>query len=135
MSFLFAYGSLRAAANHTAINELVARLRPIGGGQLPGHLYYLGRYPGAIFAETAAATVAGEVLELADDALLAELDAYEAYDPRRPDAGEYLRRQLTVEVAGGGVIECWVYELRRIPRNAILIDGGDYVAWLQEQQA
>jgi gamma-glutamylcyclotransferase (GGCT)/AIG2-like uncharacterized protein YtfP len=135
MSFLFAYGSLRAAANHVAINRLVARLKPIGAARLPGHLYYLGRYPGAIFADTAAMTVAGEVLELADDALLAEIDTYEGYDPQQPHAGEYLRRKLAVEVAGGGVIECWAYELRQVPESAIRIASGDYVAWLEEQRA
>ena len=130
MSFLFAYGSLRTGASPAEIAHLVARLKRLGAGRLPGRLYYLGRYPGAIFDASVAGTVAGEVFQLADDALLAEIDAYEGYDPGRPNAGEYVRRKVAVEVAGHGAIDCWVYELRQLPRNIVLIEAGDYLEWL-----
>ena len=90
MRFLFAYGSLRPTAAHAGIQHLVARLKPVGWGPLPGRPHYSGRYPGAIFdtpdADFTNGSVLGDVLELDSDQLLAEIDAYEGYDPyiRRP---------------------------------------------------
>jgi gamma-glutamylcyclotransferase (GGCT)/AIG2-like uncharacterized protein YtfP len=135
MSFLFAYGSLRTAAGYAPVRAIVARLKPIGTTRLPGRLYYLGSYPGAIFDAGAAEFVVGDVFELADArALLAEIDAYEGYDPGMPDAGEYLRRRQAVDVAGIGTLDCWLYELRHVPTGAVAIDSGDYVAWLNNRQ-
>jgi gamma-glutamylcyclotransferase (GGCT)/AIG2-like uncharacterized protein YtfP len=134
MTFLFVYGTLRPAVDHPRIRHLVARLKPIGSGRIPGRLVYLGQYPGVSFDVAAAGTVVGDVVEPADDALLAEIDAYEGFDPARPDAGEYIRRKRPVEVDGVKTVECWLYELRAVPAHATWIESGDYVAWLKEQR-
>ncbi len=132
MNRLFVYGTLRPAVDLPRIRHLVARLRLIGTGRLPGRLVYLGSYPGAVVATTEADTtfIVGEILELTDETILADIDDYEGFDPQRPQAGEYVRGMREVELADGTRFECWVYELREVPPHAVPIAGGDYLAWL-----
>ncbi len=134
MTLLFVYGTLRPAVDHPRIRHLVGRLKPVGSGRIPGRLVYLGQYPGAIFDAAAEGSVLGDVVELTDDSVLADIDAYEGFDPARPDAGEYFRCKRPVEVDGVGTVECWLYELPAVPAHATWIESGDYVAWLKDQR-
>jgi len=132
---LFVYGTLRPAVDLPRIRHLVARLRPIGAGRVPGRLVYLGSYPGAVVDPASGGFILGDVVELADETILADIDAYEEFDPQRPQAGEYLRRMRSVEVADGRRLDCWIYELQEVPSHAVAIAGGDYIAWLATRPA
>ena len=135
MRFLFVYGTLRPAVELARIRHLVERLKLVGSGRMPGRLVYLGSYPGAVVDPAAAGFIAGEVMELGDAALLAEIDAYEGFDPARPEDGEYTRALRTVELDGTGPVECWIYELRAVPAHAEPIECGDFIAWLSQRRA
>jgi gamma-glutamylcyclotransferase (GGCT)/AIG2-like uncharacterized protein YtfP len=128
---LFVYGTLLPDLAPESVRELVGRLRPRGPASVPGRLCDLGPFPGAILSDEAATGVQGQVFELPDDpGLLAALDAYEGFDPRRPEASLFVRVGRTVTLADGGTVSCWVYVYNDNPGDAPLIEGGDYRRWL-----
>ncbi len=115
---LFVYGTLRREAAPRVLRPHLARARRMGGGRLPGRLYDLGDYPGAVPDEGCGAWVVGEVLTLPPDpALLARLDHYEDGDFRR-----VVRR---VWLDDGSSCPCWVYAYVRDPGEAPRVEGGD----------
>lgn len=102
---LFAYGTLQDARQRAAVLG-GAPARVVGRGSVAGVLYDLGDYPGLV--PGGAGRVPGLVVELADAAALARLDAYEDVD-----AGLYARQWTTVRLDAGGECDAWVYVYRR----------------------
>jgi len=98
---LFAYGTLQEARQRDTVLR-GASTREIGRGSVAGTLYDLGEYPGLV-AE-GAARVPGLLIELADEAALALLDAYEGVDE-----GLYARIRTPVRLDTGDEVEAWVY--------------------------
>jgi gamma-glutamylcyclotransferase (GGCT)/AIG2-like uncharacterized protein YtfP len=123
---LFVYGTLLPDLGPESVRELVGRLRSLGAASVPGRLYDLGDFPGAVLSDEAG-RVQGQVFELpADPALLAALDAYEGFDPGRPETSLFVRVRHTVTLAVGGTVCCWVYAFNDNPGPAHLIEDGDY---------
>ena len=125
---VFAYGTLR----HGGSND-IAQLAPapcfVGRGVIGGTLYDLGSYPGLVLGRaTVGATrtsVVGEVY-LISQALERRLDEIEGLAP--VPNGEYIKREVPVEVAGNRVV-CIVYEITSSQvKNKQVITSGD---WLQ----
>ena len=130
---LFAYGTLLTGALDPAIDRLLARdAMSLGPARLRGWLHDQGGYPGLVLAD--GGPVRGELLAFGDLAgALALLDRYEAFDPRRPHAGEYIRAVGQVD-AGGAPTDAWVYLLnvRRV-RPGPRIVGGDWRRYLHRR--
>jgi gamma-glutamylcyclotransferase (GGCT)/AIG2-like uncharacterized protein YtfP len=123
MAHLFVYGTLRPEASdpagRRARERLAAESRPIGPAATHGLLYDLGRYPGLWCAGDG--RVVGSVVELAGpQATFAWLDLYEG--------GEYERVRRQVALEAGGVVEAWLYALRRRPTGAASVQGGDWMS-------
>src|SRR4051794_31927600 len=111
---LFVYGTLLPGLAPAAVEDLVERFRLVGTGSLPGRLYDLGPYPGAVFDASASTRVTGQVFELPDDpTLLARLDAYEGCVPGDPQNSQYLRVQLLARLVEGCEVSCWAYAYNR----------------------
>jgi gamma-glutamylcyclotransferase (GGCT)/AIG2-like uncharacterized protein YtfP len=136
---LFVYGTLTPDLAPAEVKRTLCSLRTLGPATMPGLLYDLGEFPAAIVQPGAQSWIAGQVLVLPDDpSVLAHLDAYEGFDPERPDDSLYLRVRhsalLTTQAAGGASkprsLACWVYVYNREPRNGVHIPHGDYVRWL-----
>lgn len=104
MERFFFYGLLRRGERGHARFRLGERMRFVGEDAVRGSVRDLGRYPGLTLGGEA--MVEGEVHETGDAALIAELDAYEGYDPAAPAESEYLRRPVTT--VGG--LTVWIYE-------------------------
>jgi len=65
--------------------------------------------------------------------MLARLDDYEQYCPRRPRESEYLRRRMPVRLARGGTLLAQVYRWNRKVDSAMVpIPGGDFAQWLAQ---
>ncbi|HJT77178.1 MAG TPA: gamma-glutamylcyclotransferase family protein, partial [Gemmataceae bacterium] len=97
---------------------------------VPGRLYDLGRYPGAVHDPRAATRVRGRVLRLPEGRdVLPALDRYEGFDPAHPGDSLYLRVPQRVDLADGGGLLCWVYVYNRDPGAAPVVPDGDYAAW------
>jgi gamma-glutamylcyclotransferase (GGCT)/AIG2-like uncharacterized protein YtfP len=127
---LFLYGTLRP---DLARGELVALVQPLcalGQATMRGRLYDLGPYPAAVLDDSADCDIVGQVVALPDDpALLARLDAYEGFDPRRPADSLYLRVRRKATLADGRIQDCWIYAYNRDPGSAPQVASGDYAAW------
>jgi gamma-glutamylcyclotransferase (GGCT)/AIG2-like uncharacterized protein YtfP len=123
---LFVYGTLRKGFR---AHVLLQRFRPslLGSGSVPGRLYDLGAYPGAVEGAGGADRIHGELywLPRADVAFNA-LDSFEGFDPAKPGSNEYARRETTVTMAGGGRIRAWIYWLSRAHASGRRILSGNY---------
>src|SRR5688572_6051504 len=89
---LFVYGTLLPGRARDHLREVVSRLKPISAGSMPGRLYDLGDYPGAVFDAAAQTCVHGEILEVpAGGQLLSQLDDYEGFSPANVAQSLFIR--------------------------------------------
>ena len=125
--FLFAYGTLQPGFAPAEIASAVSQLLPVGEAFVHGVLYDLGGHPGAVLDSSSQERIIGAVYQLPEDAsVLAELDAYEEFDPAAPESSAYLRIFHHVTLAAGGALRCWVYVYNRDPASAPVIPGGRF---------
>jgi gamma-glutamylcyclotransferase (GGCT)/AIG2-like uncharacterized protein YtfP len=123
MRHVFVYGTLRRGGRND-INRLEPPPRYVGMGEVQGQLYHFDWYPGLALGGEEAVTVVGEVYEISGE-LEVTLDVIEKIVPG--DASEYLKRQLTIDVAGQP-LPCLVYEINpeRV-RGKSAIGHGDWI--------
>ncbi len=125
--FLFVYGTLLPGCVPGKVAALSARLRFVSAATVPGLLYHLGEYPGAVPDPSGRHRVSGAVLQLpADPHILAQLDAYEEFDPRTPAASEYVRVLHPVSLADGRTLPCWIYWYNWSTAGLPIIPTGDW---------
>ncbi len=125
--YLFAYGTLQPGHAPAEVAPAVGKMLPIGSGCVPGLLYDLGDYPGAILDRMSERKICGTVFELPADAnILRQLDDYEGFDPQAPDRSLFIRTLHPVVLANGGTLSCWVYVYNRDPESARILEGGGY---------
>jgi gamma-glutamylcyclotransferase (GGCT)/AIG2-like uncharacterized protein YtfP len=100
---------------------------------MPGLLYDLGDYPGAIYLLDVKALVYGSIYKLnkAPGALLATLDAYEGVSVPFRSTDEYKRESAPITV-NGQTIDCWVYLYNQAIINQSRIESGDYVQYVSQ---
>ena len=86
-----------------------------------GTVYDTGyRFPA--FVKRGRTRIVGEVLTV-DDGGFKSMDFLEGY-PRL-----YRREQIQVNLVGGGRVLAWVYIMNNLPKNATVIESGDWVAY------
>ena len=125
--YLFLYGTLKPDAADREIADVVKELRSVGRGRVPGKLYDLGDYPGAIVDASANTFVKGLLLELPNSkASLDALDRYEEFDSSNPRTSLFVRTRTRVRLTNGRNVQAWMYVYNRDPGNAPLIRGGEY---------
>ena len=95
----------------------------LGAARCRGRLYLVKHYPGLVLSDDPAEIVFGELYRLrARDALLRELDMYEACGEGFAAPTEYLRDMLPVTLDDGSATEAWTYvynwPLTGLPRIA-----------------
>ena len=131
---LFVCGTLLSGLAPDEVAGIMGRMRRIGAASVPGRLYDLGDYPGAILDPDCDTKIIGEVFQLPDDgAALAALDAYEGIDPQDSDGGAFVRRKAEITLEGGANLQCWIYVYNRQVESASLITSGDYI-WHRNQK-
>lgn len=132
---LFVCGTLRSGLVPDEVAGLMGRAPRIGVASVPGRLYDLGDYPGAVLDPDCNTKIIGEVFQLPDDgAALAALDAYEGIDPENPDDSLFVRREAEITLEGGANLNCWIYVYNRQVASATLITSGDYLIYKQERR-
>jgi len=106
---LFVYGTLMRASRSPYAHLLKARARFVGEASAAGRLYNFGRFPGAIFDETARTRVFGEVFRLNGPAVLAALDAYEGCGGVGTKPDLFYRTVIEVRLSRFRTLPVWVY--------------------------
>ena len=110
---LFIYGTLHPDRAPQEIRGVVDRLRPIGSGTVRGELHDLGEYP-ALAPRGKRQPVSGALFALPEDpAALRMLDAYEEFDPQKPETSLFRRRKRVVTLQNGRKERHWVYVYNR----------------------
>jgi gamma-glutamylcyclotransferase (GGCT)/AIG2-like uncharacterized protein YtfP len=117
------YGTLRAGHKAHARLNLRMALTYVGKCVLEGTLYDLGRYPGFVPGPGRAE---GEVYRISDHALLARLDAFEGYVPRKLEGSRFLRKVVRVSRARGNAVRvpAWIYVFNGATVGREEIPGG-----------
>ena len=134
---LFVYGTLRKDPKHKMYHALARYSAYVGHGRIRGELYDLGNYPGVFLKDQCGDTVVGEVYRLnAEQASEAweVLDHYEGCSGDCPEPHEYQRQRVRVLLDDGNEVDAWAYILTSFPQAAVLVPGGDYLAWQKERR-
>ena len=106
----FVYGTLMRGFDHPMAQLLTRSADFIGEARCRGRLYRVKHYPGLVLSDDASEVVFGELYRLRQpDALLRELDMYEACGEGFAEPTEYVRQMLAVTLADGTVMEAWTY--------------------------
>ena len=107
---LFVYGTLMRGFDHPMAQLLSRSADFLGGATCRGRLYLIKHYPGLVLSDDASDIVFGELYRLRDrDALLGELDMYEACGEGFPEPTEYLRKLIDVTLPDGTTEKAWTY--------------------------
>ncbi|MCI0638639.1 MAG: gamma-glutamylcyclotransferase [Gemmataceae bacterium] len=122
---LFVYGTLRRGSPHPMAQFLAQRARYVAGGRIQGRLYNFGRYPGLKPSTDNADWVVGDLYELHNEAIWAELDRYE--DAESPQPGYFERELAAIALEDGSETNAWVYWFRGEVREGQHIASGDYL--------
>lgn len=100
----------------------------VSRGRIPGVLYDVGPYPGAVKRSGTRAFVRGDVYRLRDsERALQILDRYEGWDERKPRSAEFKRSRVAVDLGAGKKIRAWIYLYNRPTTGLPKIRSGDYL--------
>ena len=107
---LFVYGTLMRGFDHPMAQLLSRSADFIGEARCRGRLYLIKHYPGLVLSDDPGDLVSGELYRLRQpEALLRELDMYEACGEGIAEPTEYVRRMLPLTLADEAVSEAWTY--------------------------
>ncbi|WP_413289710.1 gamma-glutamylcyclotransferase family protein [Bdellovibrio sp. HCB337] len=131
----FVYGSLSEGMVHfSKIQNFIVSSTP---SQIRATAYRL-KVGFPVLVNSGADLVSGQLVELkTSDLLIGLLDEFFGYNPQDPAKSLYHRQESLVSVIGGGLEKAWVYFLNplKLPLNAMLIHGGDWIRSMEEQPA
>jgi len=134
--YLFVYGTLNPHLAPNDVRDVVMQLRPLGEGTMPGILYDLGDYPGAVFDKSTPHRVRGRIFELpSGEALLKKLDAYEEFNPQDAANSLFVRERHAIKLDNESELSCWVYLYNRATENAASITSGNYSTWAAQMNS
>lgn len=133
--YLFVYGTLRKAHDGSLHAYLKDRATFSDTATLPGKLYEIAGYPGAVMSISKPINIIhGEVYRLLQpEAVLQTLDAYEECSVDFPQPHEYRRAQQTVTLSTGKLMTAWVYLYQHPVCRHKMIANGDYAAYLPQK--
>jgi gamma-glutamylcyclotransferase (GGCT)/AIG2-like uncharacterized protein YtfP len=123
------YGSLRrgeASYRRLGLERRLAFVRPV---RFAGVLYDLGDYPGAALGGDG--WIVGELYRIVDRSVLADLDAFECFDPEDPspyDASAGTGSLYLRKLVAAGRVRAYVYEPNPDGRDHPVIPSGDWLA-------
>jgi gamma-glutamylcyclotransferase (GGCT)/AIG2-like uncharacterized protein YtfP len=132
-STLFVYGSLmKGMVHHNKVAAMIKELRP---ASCEGTLYRLAvGYPTMVEGP---GVVKGELLTLNNfKDLIKIIDEFEGFSPTNPEKSLYLRMEKPVLPDGAkkpSTTFVYVLNPTRLPKDAIIIEGGDYRASMAAQ--
>ncbi|MBG86818.1 MAG: gamma-glutamylcyclotransferase [Verrucomicrobiales bacterium] len=125
---LFVYGTLRRNAREGIHERYLKGAEFVADATTRGRLFLLTWYPALIMDESTQDVVKGEIYRLPSfETTIKRVDAFEGFDPTRPDDGEYIRSLATVTLSDGSTQSAWMYVFRHDISEASLIPSGDFL--------
>ena len=132
MRFFF-YGTLLDGSDNPVARDIHALLSPLGPAGVRGALHAVpdtnGWFPALLPGDGLAQGRLYETRPHFSPADLGRMDAYEDFDPARPEASLYLRRE--VELSDGGTAQAYLFN-QPLPPGSMPIAHGDFRRWLDE---
>ena len=125
-NYLFVYGLLRKDANHQMSDFLSTGAQFISEAYFQGQLYLIEYYPGVMASENKADVVVGDLYQLNDLSILAELDRFEGID-EESKASEYRREIQKVRLLDGELANAWLYLYNWEVKPENKIHSGDFL--------
>jgi gamma-glutamylcyclotransferase (GGCT)/AIG2-like uncharacterized protein YtfP len=127
LDLIWVYGTLRPRVRGSRFDLLDGAVEWLGRARVPGTLYDLGRYPGAVLEPATDRWIIGEVMRLATPSeTLAALDAYEGCGPQDPLPHAFERTTGRATLDDGAAVTTWLYPYRGPLAGARLVASGDY---------
>ena len=128
---LFVYGTLLTGTGNRVVDGAMRRARDLGKAWVPGRLYDLGSYPGAVPSLDPRERVLGRIYGLPGGSHLGAvwkaLDRYEDCGTPGSTGGVFQRAVTQAFTAPGGrEVDVWVYWYRRSVRGCRRIPSGEY---------
>lgn len=135
VQYLFVYGTLLKGSENMMSNYLKSKSTFLQEALMPGRLYKVDFYPGAVYEPEESGMVLGELYQLNEpEKVLEVLDTYEGYYADDPDHSLFVREEVNV-FAGDEQYACWAY-LYHLPTEALtLIESGDFLLFEVETHA
>lgn len=132
---LFAYGTILDNPQDPQVQAAITRYtNKIDDALVPGRLYDLGGYPGAVpllkGKEEENHWIKGQILEIIDShRAFRVLDAYEDADINHPKAGLYRREKIEVVPSSDPEtpLNCYIYWANNVPATSPRIADGDWL--------
>ncbi|MEZ4217613.1 MAG: gamma-glutamylcyclotransferase family protein [Myxococcota bacterium] len=118
MERLAVYGTLRARFGRHRELGLEHALVPLGACRIAGRLVDLDAYPGLVPGD---GLVEAELFGIRDARVLARIDAYEGYEPARPERSLFTRRWVRLARPSLGA---WVYAYARDATGRAVVASG-----------
>jgi gamma-glutamylcyclotransferase (GGCT)/AIG2-like uncharacterized protein YtfP len=111
---LFVYGTLHPDRAPAEIAPAVRHFHAALPATVHGRFHNLGPYPAVRLDDPNPTPIPGTLFQLPDNPtllaqLLAQLDAYEGFDPAHPATSLFLRQATTAILPTGQTIPCWIY--------------------------
>ena len=135
-TYLFAYGTLRQGLN-SPVNDFFKRHTSWHGkGYMPGYLFDLGDYPGAVFVPESPQQVWGDIFLISDEEeLLPMLDEYEGCGAQVAQEEREYDRIVAPIVTEDEKLRCWVYHYRLSTQDLKRIPHGDFLKYMEELES
>jgi gamma-glutamylcyclotransferase (GGCT)/AIG2-like uncharacterized protein YtfP len=127
---IFVYGTLMGIFSNQYARLLQEEASLIGTATIPGHLFDLGLYPGALYDEKSKNKIHGEVYEFAGNKIVLELDFYEGNWEKLKTPNEFIRKSIPVFFDNDWT-DCWFYQYNLDYRSYPLIKSGNYAQYLK----
>lgn len=116
---VFVYGTLkRGKGNNFKMRD---KTEFVSEAHVPGKLYDCG-LPCYVMDDEG--TVHGEVFLIKDGSVIDELDWFEGYNSKHPDASLYIRAAVKASLPDGSTVDAWVYEYNDQPSEKVRLQLG-----------
>ena len=124
---LFVYGLLKSEFENKASQLIQKHCRFIGDACMPGYIFDVGDFPGAVFDPRSPYKVYGELYEVLQDQekLISELDHFEEIGPDFPEPQLYRKEIIQIPV-NQKTMACLVYIYNLEWKHLPLITKGIY---------
>lgn len=125
--FLFVYGTLRRAFKHPQHKIISINADFFSAAYMPGDLYEVNGYPGAIYRPQSHAKIVGELYKIKQHGpLFSHLDEYEQCSACYAEPHEYVRQCCPVFSTKKTVL-AWVYLYNHSLQHLQKITDGNYL--------